>query len=76
MKKIFILLFLVSIPAVAQDGEPSYKFKLENKEYAIYITQSDENATFDTLYYNLYRLVVQNGLRKKLRKLLIKPLMK
>ena len=52
----FILLFLFSIPVVAQDGEPSYKFKLENKEYAIYITQSEENATYDTLYYNLYRV--------------------
>lgn len=72
MKKIFILLFLVSIPVVAQDGEPSYRFKLENKEYAIYITQSDENATSDTLYYNLYRLGSPKRIAKEIKEIVDK----
>ena len=55
MRGILFLLLCVGFTAFAQ-SDPSYRFKLGNVEYTLFIVQNSENKTFGTLHYNLYRI--------------------
>ncbi len=56
MKALILVLLFASFTGFAQDGEPSYRFKLGTVEYTIHISQNAEDAKIDTTYYNLYRV--------------------
>lgn len=56
MKALILVLLFASFTGFAQDGEPSYRFKLGTVEYTIHISQNAEDAKIDTTYYILYRV--------------------
>ena len=67
MKALLVLLLCASLNGFAQVGEPSYKFKLGDIDYTIFITQSSENKVYDTIYYTLYRVGKDKVIGKEIK---------
>lgn len=67
MKELLLLLLCFSFCGFSQVGEPRYKFKLADVEYSIFISQGSENKTYDTIYYNLYRVGKDKVIGKEIK---------